>query len=154
MLVFVPLSHDGLADWVACGVRDVAGFAATASFLTAFGLDNGESEDADLTLLEVAGIDGLLSHGVRLIAVGRIEAECVEPEDFGAVAASGVPWSRVECLFADDEVGARRAAVLRDGLAGAELSEAWDAESTEELLRTTELLWHGATEWQRLTARK
>lgn len=154
MLVFVPLSPAGLAEWATDGVRDVVGFAATASFLEAFGLANGESEDADLTLLEVAGIEGLLTHGVRLIAVGQIEAEGIEPADFGAVAAVSVPWTRVESLFADDEAGASRAALLRAALVGAELSGAWDAEATDVLLRTTELLWHGPTEWQGLASRQ
>ena len=39
---------------------------------------------------------------------------------------------------------------MRALLADASLAEAWDAEETTELLRTTELLWHGPTEWESL----
>lgn len=153
MLVFVPVHPSALAEWATTGVHDVEGFAATPSFLDAFDLVTGESEDADLTLLEVAGIEGLLANGVRLVAVGEIDAEGVEPADFGAVSAPQVPWSRVESLFADDEVGAGRASRLRAVLDGALLPEAWDAEETTDLLRTTELLWHGPTEWEGLAVR-
>lgn len=148
--MFVPLHPQALAEWATTGVRDVEGFAATSTFLEAFDLPSGDSEDADLTLLEVAGIEGLLANGVRLVAVGQIDADAVEPADFGAVAAEAVPWSRVESLFADDEAGADRARRLRAALDGAMLAEAWDADETSDLLRTTELLWHGPTEWEAL----
>lgn len=153
MLVFVPLHPTVLEQWASTGVHDVLGFAATPSFLDAFDLVNGESEDADLTLLEIAGVEGLLTQGVRLIAVGDIDVEGVEPAEFGAVAAQGVPWSRVESLFADDEDGAAAARGVRAALDGSLLPEAWDAEETMDMLRTTELLWHGPTEWQALAAR-
>lgn len=153
MLVFVPLHPSALAQWASNGVHDVQGFAATGSFLDAFDLVSGESEDADLTLLEIAGVEGLLVNGVRLIAVGDIDADGVEPAEFGAVSATAVPWTRVDSLFADDEEGAASASRVRAALDGALLPEAWEAEETMDLLRTTELLWHGPTEWQGLSAR-
>lgn len=150
MLVFVPLDPTGLAQWARVGSRDVTGFAATPSFLETFELPAADSEDADLTLLELAGMEGLLSHGVRLIAVGPIDAVGIEPAEFGAVAADAVAWTRMESIFTDDADGARHASRVRALLADASLAEAWDAEETTELLRTTELLWHGPTEWESL----
>lgn len=151
MLVFVPLAPAELATWATSGTRDVTGFAATPGFLHAFGLGSPTSEDADLTLLEVAGIEGLLAHRVRLVAVCDAEVDGVEPAEFGAVEASGVAWTAVQSLFGDDEPGAARAAQTREALGAVTLDEAWDAPAVAELLRATELLWHGAGEWERLS---
>ena len=151
MLVFAPLAPADLADWATTGARDLSGFAATRSFLDAFGLPSHDSEDADLTLLELAGIAGLLAHGVRLVAVCDTEATGVEPADFGAVTAASVPFAHVESLFVDDEAGARKAASARAALGAVSLDRAWDADATNDLLRSTELLWHSSTEWERLS---
>ncbi|MFP5416037.1 MAG: DUF6912 family protein [Actinomycetes bacterium] len=152
MLVFAPLSPADLADWATTGRRDVWGFAATGSFLDAFGLPAHDSEDADLTLLELAGIAGLLAHGVRLVAVcDAPDAVGVEPAEFGCVTAASVAWARVESLFADDDEGAARAASVRTALGAVTIDEAWDADATSDLLRSTELLWHGSTEWEGLS---
>ena len=150
MLVFVPLDPRGLAEWARSGRRDVTGFAATAAFLDTFDLTEATSEDADLTLLELAGLEGLLTYGTRLIAVGQFEAVGIEPAEFGAVAADGVAWTRIESLFADDARGADGAALLLKRVEGRSLEDAWDDDATTELLRTTELLWHGPTEWEGL----
>lgn len=151
MLVFVPLAPTELGRWATSGTRDVAGFTATPGFLGAFGLASAASEDADLTLLEVAGVAGLLAHGVRLVAVCDVGGRPVEPADFGAVEATTVGWGAVQSIFADDEPGAARAAAVREALGAVTLDEAWDAPEVAELLRATELLWHGAGEWERLS---
>ena len=150
MLVFVPLSAAELAEWATRGVRDVTGYAATPSFLEAFELPASDIEDADLTLLEVAGVAGLLAHGVRIVAVCATDAVGTEPAEFGAVTAAGVRWQRVESLFADDRHGAALAASAREALDAADLDTAWDADAISEMLRNTELLWHGPTEWDTL----
>lgn len=151
MLVFVPLAPADLADWASTGVRDVTGYAATPAFLESFGLSSHDSEDTDRTLLEVAGVAGLLAHGVRLVAVCETDAAGAEPADFGAVVAERVRWRTVESLFADDEAGAAAATATADALGEAGLDDAWDADEVTDLLRTTELLWHGSTEWERLS---
>ncbi len=150
MLVFVPLDPAGLAQWAQSGIRDVTGFAATPSFLDTFDLPVADSEDADLTLLELAGIEGLLRHGRRLVAVGQFAADGIEPAEFGAVAADGVSWESIESLFADDPVGAQAATVVHANLPESTLEAAWEDEAVTDLLRTTELLWHGPSEWEGL----
>ena len=151
MLVFVPLAPADLADWASTGVRDVTGFAATPLFLEAFGLGGPEGEDTDLTLLEVAGVAGMLAHGVRLVAVCGTDAAGAEPAEFGAVVAERVAWSAVESLFADDEAGTAKATAARAAVGDTDLDAAWEADEVSDLLRTTELLWHGSSEWERLS---
>ncbi len=150
MLVFVPLSAAELSEWATTGVRDLAGFAATSSFLEAFDLPASDIEDADLTLLEVAGVAGVMQHGVRIVAVCATDAVGAEPAEFGAVTAVGVRWRHVESLFADDSRGAALAASARDALGATTLDTAWEADVISAMLRNTELLWHGATEWEAL----
>ncbi len=151
MLVFVPLAPADLADWASTGVRDVTGFAATPLFLEAFGLGGPEGEDTDLTLLEVAGVAGMLAHGVRLVAVCGTDAAGAEPAEFGAVVAGRVAWSAVESLFAGGEAGAPKGTAARAAVGDTDLDAAWEADEVSDLLRTTELLWHGSSEWERLS---
>lgn len=154
MLVFVPLSPEGLSDWVAQGSRPAPGFAATREFAAAFSIGEADAEDAERTLLEIAGLDGLLRYGVRLVAVAEADAEVAEPAEFGAVDAGVLGWGRVTSLFADDALGAGRAASVLGGLGGlggASLAEAWEDDAVVDLLAGTDLLWHSSTEWQRLS---
>lgn len=151
MLVFVPLAPVDLAEWATTGTRDVAGFAATPAFMDSFDLTSPDSEDADLTLLEVAGIAGLLTHGVRLVGVCEADAVESSPAEFGAVEARRVRWKKVESLFADDEAGAAAATEAAGAVGESALDEAWESDAVTDLLRTTELLWHGSSEWERLS---
>ncbi len=153
--MFVPLDAGGLAEWVHRGALTAGpGYAATPAFLAAFGLGAPDEEETDLTLLSIASLDGLLRHGVRLVAVAETSAkaaESAEPAEFGAVRASSLPWRAVTALFADDAEGRSRAATVRSALGGVGLSEAWEMPAVEALLAATDLLWHGSTEWERLT---
>ncbi|MFV0407489.1 MAG: DUF6912 family protein [Propioniciclava sp.] len=152
MLVFVPLAAADLVAWATAGPRDVAGFAATPGFLQAFGLDSPVADEAELTLLEIAGLASLLSYGRRLVAVCETVGEPGEPAELGAVQASAVPWRRVSSLFADDADGASRATQVRTKLGPTNLVAAWDASPTVSLVEEIDLLWHGAGEWDRLAS--
>lgn len=152
MLVFTPLTPDDLAGWASGTARDLTGYAATPGFLEAFELTSPDSEDADLTLLEVAGLAGLLQYGVRIVAVCEADADAIEPPEFGAVAASKVAWRQVESLFTDDEPGRDRAEAVASQLGETALEDAWESEAVQDLMRTTELLWHDVTEWDSLQA--
>ena len=152
MLVFVPLDRAGLAAWATGRPPQTTGVAATASFLDAFGLPSPDDEDAERTLLAIASLAGLLSHGVRLVAVaeaGRPERD--EPADFGAVQVSALPWRAVSALFADEPASADAVAAAASELAGAALPEAWDHPAAEQLLTSCDLLWHGSAEFETLS---
>lgn len=152
MLVFVPLTPEELRRWALDGTpMAAAGFAATPAFLEAFGLIGGEDEDAELTLACVASLDGLLRHGVRLLAVVDAASPTpAEPADFGAVRLAPTRYARVTALFADGPGVARRVAELSQELGGATLATAWEDPRVEALLREENLLWHGSAEWRLL----
>ncbi len=148
MIVFVPLAPADLRDWATSGRRSGGpGFAATRAFLTAFGLASADDEDADLTLAEIAGIAGLLAHGVRLVAVCDADAVPGEPADLGAVMVAEASWSRVSSLFAEAPEDAVRAAEVRAALAGSDLTTAWDVPDVGALVSETSMLWHAPGEW-------
>lgn len=156
MLVFVPLAPADLAAWASGDDRAGRGFAATPGFLRTFGIARGDDEDADLTLLEIAALDGLLHHGVRIVAVCdttdlTVDDSADAEADFGAVTLPPTGYGRVTSLFTDDADGAALAASVRDQVAGLNLPDAWDAEATRPLLADVDLLWHSSTEWERLS---
>lgn len=151
MLVFVPLAPGDLAAWASGTPYSGDAFAATPAFLSAFGLTSPDDEDADLTLLEIAALAGLLRHGVRLVAVADAAGPPATPADLGAITIADTRWSQVQSLFADDADGAAQAASVRAELGEVGLTQAWDAEPTASLLADGELLWHGSTEWERLS---
>ena len=151
MLVFVPLAPAELASWALGEPRSGVAYAATPAFLAGFGIASTDDEDADLTLLEIAALAGLLPHGVRLVAVADADAHPAEPAELGAVTLDGVGWGRVTSLFSDDADGAALAASVKRDLGEVGLVDAWDADVTGPLLTDAELLWHGSTEWERLS---
>lgn len=150
MLIFVPTTPTELSAWVT-QPAEVTGFAATRAFLTAFGIASADAEETDLTLLEIAALAALLDSGRRLVAVCDADPQPGEPADLGAVRASAVPWRRVTSLFADDAEGAAVAAAARAELSTSDLAEAWDDPAVTRLIEGTDLLWHDASEWERLT---
>lgn len=156
MLMFVPLSRAELAEWATAGPRDVSGYAATQEFLNAFGISDPLAEETELTLLEISALEGLIRHGVRLVAVcdGAPVPSAAEERaaaEFGAVTASSVPWSQVSSIFTDDTESARRASLTGAELGTTTVADVWDLEPVQTLIEETDLLWHGASEWERLS---
>ena len=108
-----------------------------------------DEEDAERTALHVAALAGLLSSGVRLVAVA--EASATDERGARQVSVDELRFSRVTALFADDPRNADRVATTLLDLSGSELPDAWDAPEHERLLAETDLLWHGPEEWSNLT---
>lgn len=150
MLVFVPLSAADLRAW-AGGARAARGYATTPSFLIAFGLAPSDDEDAERTLLHVAALDALLTHGARLVAVMDAPARDLGG-DLGAVAVGPTPFGRVTALFADHPDAAGAVAGAASALAGTDLDAAWEHPAHEALMEATDLLWFGPEEWSRLVS--
>lgn len=151
MLVFVPVAAADLPTWAGGRPREVTGFAATPDFLSTFTLTDPEAEETELTLLEIAALEALRRYGRRLVVVCSASTTAAEPAEFGAVAAAAVPWTRVSSVFADDTRGAEAARAVARSLAGTSLADAWDLPGVIELVEGVELLWHGSSEWERLT---
>lgn len=149
MLVFVPVTASELAAWAEAGRhRPAAAYAVTPSLCAAFGFAAADDEDAEHTVLHIAGLAGLLSGGIRLVAVAEASGRPVPASEFGEVGVGELPWSAVTALFGDDAPDA--AAVLRGRLAGRSVAASWDDEEVAEFLAEHELLWHGPGEWSGL----
>lgn len=149
MLVFVPLSAAELADWADSGARAAGiGHAVTPALRDAFGFAATDDEDAEHTALHVAGLAGLLAHGVRLVAVAEASGRPVPDSDFGEVLLGELPWAAVTALFSDD--APEQAAGLAGAVGAADLTGAWDDTRVADFLAEHELLWHGPGEWAAL----
>lgn len=152
MLVFIPLTAGELRGWAAgAPFTPDRAFAATSSFLSAFGLAGAEDEDAERTLLHIAALDALLRGRVRLVAV--VDAPGTGRDDeFGAVEVAQVGYERVQALFADSPDAAATVARAASALTGQELETAWEAPAHEGLMEEADLLWFGPQEWGRVLA--
>lgn len=147
MLVFKPVSASELAAWAAGARPSGAAYAATPAFLSAFGLESApDAEDAERTLLYVAGLDALLAHGARLVAVAEAAASDLGTE-LGLVETGPIGWDAVTALFADEPQARADVAARRAGLAGVDLATAWEEPAHERLLADHDLLWYGPEEW-------
>lgn len=151
MLVFCPVSKTDLRTW-ARGTRPAGdAYAATRAFVDAFGLsDAPDTEDAERTLLYIAGLDALLRFGERIVAVAEATAFDTGSE-FGLVGVGPLAFSSVTALFADSPESAAAVAEAREQLGGQPVALAWDQPVHERLLADVDLLWFGSEEWSALT---
>ena len=158
MLVCVGVSDAELRALGAGATLPVPlGFAATPAFLDAFGLDDPTDEDAERTLLYLAGLAALQRHGRRVVLVADLAPldappDPLAPTTLGAVSARGVRLGQVSALFADDPHGRRLADAARPALAGLALEQAWEHPAHERLLAEADLAWFGPDEWAAVAA--
>ncbi len=150
-LLFVPVTFVELAEWATSGTLpgQRPAFTATAELRAAF--EPEDDEEAEHIALLVASVASLAGSGYRLVAVaeGVARADREGDPDFGEVVVTGLPWTAVQSLFADEsDVGGLTAAA--GAAAGLPLSLAWEDPAVTTLLERADLLWHGAGEWRDL----
>lgn len=149
MMIFVPLSVDELRSWAEAGrFQPASAYAVTPSMSAAFGFGPADTEDAEHTVLHIAGLAALLRGGRRLVAVAEGAGSPVSGAEFGDVRVGELPYTAVTALFGDPETPGVRA--LGERVAGSTLGTAWDDPAVAELLADNELSWHGPTEWRAL----
>lgn len=147
--VLVPLRDADLAALAAGGrLEGVAAFAPTRGFLDTFGLESADDEDAERTLAYLAGLQALMAHGRRLVAVAS--APVGGGDGLGAVTLASLSFGHVTALFADESEALPQVAAVRDAVAGISLGDAWDAPEHQALLEQADLLWYGPEEWATL----
>ncbi len=148
MLVFVPLTTAELQAWAESGRhRPAAAHAVTEAFVAAFGFTPADGEDAEHTVLHIAGLAALLRDGRRLVAVAEAAATPVGGAEFGDVRVGELGFPAVTALFADS---APEATGELSALVGNRAIEAaWDDPEVADFLSDNELSWHGPTEWMR-----
>lgn len=148
MLVFIPLAAAELAAWARSGHhRPASGYAVTPALRSAFGFTPADDEDAEHTVLHIAGLAALRG-GRRLVAVAEAPASAVAGAEFGDVRVGELGYAAVTALFAD--ASSTDADGLSGLVAGRDLATVWDDPRVAEFLGEHELLWHGPTEWQAL----
>jgi hypothetical protein len=145
-VVLVPVSTEQLsAVKTAPLAGPVTGFAVTAALCDTFGLGVADDEEADRTVLLLAGLKALMAYGRRLAVV--VESSAVDDGDpLGEVTVPGVSWRDVSAIFADAPEAAVAAAATVTAVAGLDLDEAWDTEAAHVLMAEHDLLWYGPEE--------
>ncbi len=150
MLVFRPVSVDELRALARGASLGGSGFAATGAFLETFGLASADDEDAERTLLYLAGLAALLSHGRRLVAVAEASVrDC--GDRLGTVPLDSITFGQVSALFAEGRESAALVAAARAELGGLGVEDAWEHPAHQSLLEDADLLWYGPQEWAVLT---
>ncbi|HOC12319.1 MAG TPA: hypothetical protein PKJ61_00375 [Propionicimonas sp.] len=151
-LVFVPVTVAELTDWATTGSLPGrrAAFATTPGLVAAF--EVSDPEEAEHIALLAASVAGLAASGTRLVAVAEASttAGADSGADFGEVCVTDLPYRTVQSLFAD-EAAAEGLSEAAAAVRGADLETAWDHPAVVKVLRTAELLWHGAGEWSSLS---
>ena len=151
MLVFVPVTPVELESWAQTGrLRPGSAYAVTSSLSAAFGFAPADAEDAEHTVLHIAGLASLLRGGRRLVAVVEASGRPVAGAEFGEVSVGVLGFDAVTALFADESPTSAEALAALVG--GRTLDVAWDDAAVAEFLADNELLWHGPTEWHSLVA--
>lgn len=149
MLVFVPLTTDELVAWAESRRhRPTAAYAVTPPLTAAFGFTSADVEDAEHTVLHIAGLAALLRGGRRLVAVAEASATPQPTADFGDVSLDVLGFEAVTALFADQSPASAQALAALVG--GRTLDASWDDPPVADFLAENELLWHGPTEWRAL----
>lgn len=149
MLVFRGVSAEELQALASGTVLTGPAFAATPSFLDAFGLDAPDDEDAERTLCCIAGLWALLTHGRRLVVVADVPARDGGTQ-FGAVGVDRIAWDAVTAIFAEDPESQGLADAAASAMAQLGVEAAWDHPSHTVLLADADLLWFGPQEWAAL----
>ncbi len=149
MLLFVPLTTDELVAWAESGRHSpTAAHAVTPPLTAAFGFTPADVEDAEHTVLHIAGLAALLRGGRRLVAVAEASATPQPAADFGDVSLGVLGFEAVTALFADQSPASAEALVAL--VAGRMFDAAWEDPAVADFLAENELLWHGPTEWRAL----
>ena len=157
-MTFIPVNQEDallLRDGADLGPRRAC--APTPALKRELG-EQTSFEEAEFAALSNAGVLALLStSGVRrLVLAAEVElGQVADPESpHGEVTVSGVSWSQVQALFADEteafeRVNAVRLAVV-DGHDQRTLATVLDAPEVGELLTAFDLLWFAPEELDQL----
>lgn len=149
-MVFLPVSgSEAQALRARADLGPRPGCAATGSLLEALGADTS-SEETDFAALNNAGVLAVVvgADPHRLVLAADVADTQVQDRQAatGEVEVTGLTWSQVQSLFADepDAVGAVTAARVAVGAAG--LAEALATPAVEELIHGYDLLWFSIAE--------
>lgn len=150
MLVFRPLSTEELRA-LGHGEQQTVhfAFAATPEFLATFDVASADDEDAERTLLYLAGLAALQRHDRRLVAVADLDAKG-RGNPLGVVSAPGLSLEQVSALFADDPSAQKLADAAAHSIRRLPLEDAWDHPAHDTLLKAADLMWYGPEEWASL----
>lgn len=155
MLVFVPVSHHEAAKLRSGHDPEPSrGCAVTPSLLDALGAETS-ADEADFAALSNAGVLALLTgtDPQRLVLAADVDQSQVSDRQtrHGEVEVTGLRWSQVQSVFADEPVALENVAAARHTIGvGGGLAEALATPAVAALLNTHDLLWYATDELDQL----
>lgn len=122
-------------------------FTVTPELMIALDYGSDLIEDAEFAAMVIASVAGLSAHGERIVLVAEINedhtSDVVDPEN-GEIILATLAAGTVVAFFCDDtDADCSAAARASSGLS---IDEAWEREEVQDLLNSSDLLWHGVEE--------
>jgi L-alanine-DL-glutamate epimerase-like enolase superfamily enzyme len=157
-MTFIPVSQEdalSLRDGADLGPRRAC--AATPALKKELG-EQTSIEEAEFAALSNASVLALFSSwgAMRLVLAAEVgPGQIADPESpHGEVTVSGVSWSQVRALFADEPEAFERVKAVRSAVGDSHdqwtLATVLDAPEVEELLAAYDLLWFAPDELDQL----
>jgi hypothetical protein len=154
-MTYVPLTHAEAVELRAgkdLGPRPAC--ANTPSLRSGLGPQT-TADEADFVTLTNAGVLGLVVNGEPLRLVTAVEVDPAQLRDGhsadGEVEVTGLRWSRVKALFADEDPGAREVAAAVAAARFRGLADALALPAVLTMLDTHDLLWFAVDELDELS---
>lgn len=145
-VVLVPVSCEQLISLQKTTLAGpLVGYTVTSGLRDTFGLAVSDDEEADRTVLLLAGLKALMSYGRRLAIV--IEKDVSDTGDpFGEVSVPAVSWQDLSAIFADAPEAAAVVSATAQAIEDLDLDSAWDTDQAQALMAEHDLLWYGPQE--------
>lgn len=153
MLIFVPVTRDeARAVRTGTALSRRPGCGATPALRSALGAETS-LEEAEFAALSLAGVLALGVGADALRLVLAVDLDPAQAEDahseMGQVSVTGVHWSQVRALFADESAAAPLVARARAATGGLDLPAALEVPEVDEL-GAFDLLWYATEELDQL----
>jgi hypothetical protein len=154
-MTYVPLTHAQALELRAgkdLGSRPAC--ASTPSLRSSLGPQT-TADEAEFATLTNAGVLGLVVNGepLRLVAAAEVDPAQLPALDSadGEVEVTGLRWSQVQALFADESPGAAEVAAAAGAAKSRSLADALALPAVLSMLDTHDLLWFAVGELDQLS---
>lgn len=155
MTVYVPVSRDAARELRSSGAAPaLVGYADGPALRHWLGEGALDDDEINYLTLNHAGVASLtLADDAPTRLVLALDLALIGTDEIGAVPVSGVTWTRVRSLFADDPAAADAVLKARAAVRGLALAAALNEPAVTELEAAHDLLWFAPEELDAIIAR-
>ena len=147
---YVPVAHEqAVALRGGDDLGTLVAYAPGTALRQAHGLGPAEDEEAGFVALGYAGLAALLARpGLRTVLAVDLGTDQVDGggSEFGEVTVTGLRWTQVAAVFADEPGAADDLEAARAQAGGRVLADVAEDEAVVELVDRWDLLWYAPEE--------